>query len=467
MINVIYKIINNKFSRIFKFVFFLRYLLALFLISSASFLIIPKFFDYKKREELIKSSLLSTYGLEVESLGKIEFKSLPLPYLEVKDLEGKLILKNIEFKSEKLNIFPKLSSIYDFNDFKIKKIKLENNKIVADVNDIIYFFRNIFEFKAKIDLKNSNLSINETSNYLLKLENINLKNYGFKRNEITGLVFNRIFKIKILNDFKKINFDLLNTGISLTLNIFESEKKLKYKGDFIGKILKSNFKSNFLFSEGVLNIEDFIFRDKNFSFNSKGQIALKPYLVIDLKTKFKDINISIIKNLDINKLLEFREIIKLISIQNNIIFESKKFSSNLIDDLKIKINMGYGRLAILKSFSISESKFDCSGNINLTDDFPILFFSCSAENLNKDEFFKKFNIKNKLRDKILDVKVNGNINILNNKINFSSITSSNNFKATNEDFKFFKKAFEEYLFDENFLAIFNLEKLEKFFRKII
>ena len=49
MINKFYKIVNIKFSRFFKFIFFLRYLFAIFFISLGLFLLIPQFFDYKKK----------------------------------------------------------------------------------------------------------------------------------------------------------------------------------------------------------------------------------------------------------------------------------------------------------------------------------------------------------------------------------------------------------------------------------
>ena len=47
--NFVIKTINNKYSRFFKFIFFLRYLFAIFFISIALFLTIPGFFNYEKR----------------------------------------------------------------------------------------------------------------------------------------------------------------------------------------------------------------------------------------------------------------------------------------------------------------------------------------------------------------------------------------------------------------------------------
>ena len=64
MINKVQKIINNKFSRVFKFVFFLRYLIAIFFVAIVLFLFIPQFFDYTKKEEIIKNFLSQNYGLK-------------------------------------------------------------------------------------------------------------------------------------------------------------------------------------------------------------------------------------------------------------------------------------------------------------------------------------------------------------------------------------------------------------------
>ena len=54
MINKIYKTINNKYSKFFKFFFFLKYVFAIFLIAVLLFLSIPKFFNYEKKQEILK-----------------------------------------------------------------------------------------------------------------------------------------------------------------------------------------------------------------------------------------------------------------------------------------------------------------------------------------------------------------------------------------------------------------------------
>ena len=87
MINKIYKVINNKFPRILKFVFSLRYLILIFSVSLLLFLNIPIFFDYKNKQEIIKSYLLKNYDIEIKEIKSIKFKSFPKPHLELKNLK--------------------------------------------------------------------------------------------------------------------------------------------------------------------------------------------------------------------------------------------------------------------------------------------------------------------------------------------------------------------------------------------
>ena len=91
MINKFYKIIHNRYSRFLKFIFFLRYLFVIFFISIVLFLLIPQFFDYKKKEEIIKLYLLKNYGIAINQLEKISFNSFPVPYLQLENMEGKVV----------------------------------------------------------------------------------------------------------------------------------------------------------------------------------------------------------------------------------------------------------------------------------------------------------------------------------------------------------------------------------------
>ena len=83
-----------------------------------------------------------------------------------------------------------------------------------------------------------------------------------------------------------------------------------------------------------------------------------------------------IKNLDIENLFKFKNLIKKINSDNKLIFEDQKFGRNLISSLNIKTNLAYGRLNVTKNLFISKSELTCNSNINLLDDFPILYLNC-------------------------------------------------------------------------------------------
>ena len=108
-----------------------------------------------------------------------------------------------------------------------------------------------------------------------------------------------------------------------------------------------------------------------------------------------------------------------------------------MDDLKIDFNLAYGRLNILKIFSISQSKFNCQGDVNLLDENPIYYFNCSMNSDDKKRLLKKFEVQYKNKDEPIDLEMKGNLNILNNKVNFDLIKVNYNYDATQEDLKFF------------------------------
>jgi hypothetical protein len=121
MINKIYKRIHNKYSTLFKFIFFLRYLFGIFFVSAVLFLSIPHFFDLKKKDKVFKNYLLKSYGLNLNNYEKIKYKLLPTPNIEIQNAD--LGLKNnlIKIHATNLSIYPKLLNIYNYENFVTKK----------------------------------------------------------------------------------------------------------------------------------------------------------------------------------------------------------------------------------------------------------------------------------------------------------------------------------------------------------
>ena len=181
MINKIYKIINNKYSRFLKFFFFLRYVFAIFLIAIFLFFLIPKFFNYEKRQEIIKEYLLNYYDLQLSNYSSIEFNVFPFPNLLIKDINLKVKDKPISFDTKNLNIFLNFKNIYNYENFTAEKILLNKNKIELDIdtaNNILSYFNAL---KYRLDIQDLNLDFKKKENSILEIKKINFSNYGYKK----------------------------------------------------------------------------------------------------------------------------------------------------------------------------------------------------------------------------------------------------------------------------------------------
>ena len=466
MINKFYKSIHNKYSSVFKFVFFIRYLLGIFFISIVLILLIPKFFDYSKKEEIIKNYLLEHYDLNLKNYEKIQFNSLPTPHLEIRNVNFDLNSNNIELNTANLNIYPKLISIYNYEKFEARKIILNKNKISLDINDLTILISYISNQKKKLTIRDLNLEINNEKNSIINLKQINFSTYGYNKNIIEGKLFKKKFKITLKNNFKKLNFKLLNTGIYAEVNFDEKKENGVISGNLKAKILNSNLKFKFQYDNKKIKITNSFFRSKKLSFENESLISYKPFFNINSIFFIKDIDLNIFNNINIINLLEFKENIKQINSKNNIEYKSKRFDRGLIKDLDLDINLAYGRLSYTKNISIPESAIKCNGNINLLDQYPLLNFICSVKSENKKKFLKNFLINYKKKKEQFDLNVEGTLNILNKKINFQNILVNGNYKASEEDLKYFKDTIENILFDENYLSILNLEKIKKFILEV-
>ena len=466
MINKIYKIVNNKFSGFFKFIFFLRYLFAIFFVAIVLLLTIPQLFEYKKKQYVIFSNLSNNYGIDIEKVGSIKFKSFPSPHLQIDNLIANYLSSETKLEVEKLLIFPKLHSIYNYDNFEVRKIKLLNSFIKTDIKKITLLSKNIFGTYPKIYFKDLKIKVTDSKNIILDLHNVSLSNYGYYRNIVNGEVFNKNFKIKLLDNLRNINFILVDTGISATLNLLDTDIRSSHSGILEGSILKSNYKIDFLYDDESIKVRSFFFRDKKLSFDSKGNITLSPFFIISLESEIKKFDKKIFNNLKIDKILDYKKLIKKLNFEKKINYKSKIFRPDLIDNLDIESKLAYGRLNISKKLITAETNFDCLSNINLLDEFPVLDFSCIINSPDKKKFLKKFDVSYKKKNEAFYLDMKGNLNILNNKISFDHVRMNNDYDATKEDLKYFKSTFENILFDDNFLKIFDLSKIKKFVLEI-
>ena len=462
MLNKFFKTIHNKYSRFLKFIFFLRYLFAIFFVSIALFLIIPMFFNYEKKEELIKNYLIEDYEFEISEYENIKYKAFPVPRLELKKVKTKFIKSNINLNVKSLELYPKILSIYNFNDFKVSKIILNGNIANLQISNFSIFIDKLLSQQKKITLNDLNLKILNDNKLILRIENIFFTNFGYQKNLIKGKLFGKKFKVELGENLKSIQFRLLNTGISTDINL-DNKKRT---GIVKSKILNTNLKFNFEYDNEKLKIFNSFFRSKNLSFNNETLITFVPFLNIKTNLELEELNNKIIKKINFVKLMKFKDGIKKINSKNTITYKNANFSKNLIEDLNLQIDLAYGRLSYKKNFSIAKNLFQCVGDLNILEEYPLLYFDCSILISNKKKLLKKLSINIKESEDILRLKAKGNLNILNKKINFDRI-SLNKKTSSKEDLIYFKNSFENILFNESFLKIFELKKIKNFVLEII
>ena len=466
MINKIYKRIHNEYSSLFRFIFFLRYLAGIFFISAVLYIFIPHIFEFEKREEIIKNQLLKSYGLKLNEYKSIKYISLPIPNLEIQNASLSTEKDNLQITASSLNIYPKVLNIYNYENFELKKIILNKNKILLNDFDVKILIDYIYNLKNRLTFKNLNLKIHRNNESLINLKKINFSNYGYGKNIFKGVVFDKKFKILISDDYKKINFKLLNAGMIVDINLNEVKNDSLINGVFKSKLLNSNLKFNFDYDGKKIKIYNSYFRNKNLSLKNESEIIYRPFFYLDSIIKIEDINTKLFEKININKIFASKNLIKKINTKNEIKYKSKKFSRKLFDNFNLNIDLAYGRLTYLKKISISDNFFKCQGDMNLLIEYPILYFDCSIESKDKKSFLKEFSIKYKNKNELLTVNTEGNINILNNKINFKNISMNQNYKASKEDLNYFKQSFETILFNKDFLNIFNFEKIREFIIEI-
>ena len=366
----------------------------------------------------------------------------------------------------KLKIFHELYSLYNDQNFKIKKIKLKETQSSVQVNNFNNIITKFLKIKKNIEIIGFNLKVNDSEKFILQLNNLNYKNHGIRKNILKGNLFNKNFKIKIKNEFRDIEFKIFETGVSGKITLKNINKKDGFEGHLKAKILKSKFKTNFFYNEKKLLFDDTFFRNKYLSFSSDGEVILKPFVKSKINFLIKEIDLEIIRKINLNKFLQQKEIIKRLNAENSINFQPSKFSSNTTKNFYLMTNLAYGRLNFLNKFSSTNEDFSCEGKVNLIEVFPVLKFKCQISALNKKKFFKKFDINDKVNSEPFKIIFNGNINLFKNIINFDLIKIDDNYRVTKSDIKNYKLIFEKFVFDEDFLGIFSFVKVKKFIQEI-
>ena len=101
------------------------------------------------------------------------------------------------------------------------------------------------------------------------------------------------------------------------------------------------------------------------------------------------------------------------------------------------------------------------------EDFPRLNFNCILNLDDKKRLFKKLDISKKIDADILNINVEGSLNLLNQKVNFKKIQTNKGYLANKEDTQYFQDNFQKIFLDKNIFYIFNEKKIKEFLLEII
>ena len=208
---------------------------------------------------------------------------------------------------------------------------------------------------------------------VVTLENIKFANFGYNENLIRGRVFGKNFKIKIDDNYKNINFKLLNSGINAELILIKNKKLISSLVFLRAKILNTNFKSSFEYDGKNIKIFNAYFRSKDLSFKHNSEIILNPFLDINSNFIIEELNTQILTNPKFIKLFKVKDLLKKINNKSEIKFIPKKFNRNFFEDLYLKINLAYGRMNYSKKLLIANSTIKCNGSINFLEEYPLCF----------------------------------------------------------------------------------------------
>ena len=298
------------------------------------------------------------------------------------------------------------------------------------------------------------------------MNNVQFSNYGYEKGKISGIIFDKKFKLKNDDKNKNLSFKILKTGIKAKLN-FEKIKDKFISGSSKVIILNNYLKSNFVIQNDKLELLKANFRNDNISLSLNSVINFNPFFDMKSNIEINKLDRKIFDRIEVKKILNNHEILKRFNSQTKINYNKKKKIKHIIHNYLFNIELEHGRLFFLSNIDILGGKIKCSGNSFLLEQYPRLNFKCIVETSESERILKKFLIKKKMNKDLQNLNIIGSINILNNKINFKNIFIGKTYKAKKEELNYFKKVVEEILLDETLLDAFKKNKIKKFLIEII
>ena len=416
--------------------------------STAVFFSIPSFYDYKKYNQKIETTINNEFKIKMHNLEGISFRFIPTPHLLIKKADLKINENETKVISQLKNVkvFISITELYKKKNFKIKRIVVKKaNLYLTDVslknfiNNLKKNIVNNFIIKKSIlfykDQKEEIILISKIKNFDYKIDFINNKKILI----MDGNLFDSDYEFKYLIDYNFPNIQnvllkLKNPNITLENNLIDDlySYNLNQEGKLVIKFL--NLKNIINYEVKENNIKFINKNKKNSHFDIDGLVNFKPFH-FDLLINYKMINLIKLENflykIYTNKDLELENLFGLIKLNFN------KINSKIINTGHLSLKFENSKLFLedkkfyLKDFAILE----VDDYEYLRDFDQILQMKIKINIFNNEKFNRLlFNYRN---NKILSENIYFTYRFeANTKKHFLSTISDKGFVKNNEFFEF-------------------------------
>ena len=219
----------------FKHISFVWNTLLIISVALIVYLVLPKIFNYQKKESLIVESINKNYGIKLENLSDISYSFFPTPKLILKNSNFTFKKNSLQGKAEEILLKINISDLYSNEEINIKKIHIIKSDLKISTSDFKTFIGNLDLIKDKILIKNSSLDL-VGKDKLITLKNLSFENSD-KKLFLNANLFDQKIKLIFIKNIEGNRLNLKISEIGLQTNIVFSEQSNMNLSDGISFVL--------------------------------------------------------------------------------------------------------------------------------------------------------------------------------------------------------------------------------------
>ena len=146
-----YKLSSDNKKRNKPIIFFCCVLL-IFISLTSIYLIIPKYFDYSKKEKAIISTLEKNYHFETIDITNIKYLIFPTPRLNIDINKFNIENEMLSIKKGSFEALISPSDIYNYKELKFKKLNLNEAYLTIEIKKLIQLTKYLSDLDNVINI---------------------------------------------------------------------------------------------------------------------------------------------------------------------------------------------------------------------------------------------------------------------------------------------------------------------------